>query len=66
MLEGRAENTIKNHWNASMAKKIVVIENEIENRLKAACESARIEYLPCFAENTGSYSEAYKEFFTNF
>ena len=49
-----------------MAKKIVVIENEIENRLKAACESAQIEYLPCFAENTGSYSEAYKGFFTNF
>ena len=66
MLEGRAENSIKNHWNASMSKKISVIENEIESRLRVACESAQIEYLPCFAENTESYSETYKVFFTSF
>lgn len=33
ILEGRAENSIKNHWNASMSKKISSIEAEIENRL---------------------------------
>ena len=66
VLEGRAENSIKNHWNASMSKKISVIENEIESRLRVACENAQIEYLPCFAENTESYSETYRVFFTRF
>ena len=66
MLEGRAENTIKNHWNASMSKKISSIESEIEERLKAACEAAKIEYLPCFAEDTANYPLSYKEFFTRF
>ena len=66
MLEGRAENTIKNHWNASMSKKISAIESEIEERLKAACEAAGIGYLPCFAADTESYPVSYKEFFTKF
>ena len=52
ILEGRAENTIKNHWNASMSKKLSIIETEIEARLREACEEAEIEYLSCFAENT--------------
>ena len=42
MLKGRAENTIKNHWNASMGKKISSIEAVIEERLRAACEAAEI------------------------
>ena len=49
-----------------MSKKIASIEIEIENRLKAACEVAEIEYLSCFAENTESYPEFYKEFFAQF
>ena len=40
ILEGRAENTIKNHWNASMSKKLSIIETEIEARLREACEEA--------------------------
>ena len=66
VLEGRTDNTIKNHWNASMSKKISNIEVEIESRLMEACEAANIEYLSCFAENSGSYPEFYKEFFTKF
>jgi hypothetical protein len=42
VLEGRAENTIKNHWNASMSKKIRNIETIIEERLRTACEAAEI------------------------
>ena len=66
ILEGRAENTIKNHWNASMSKKVGIIQHEIEARLNEACNEAEIEYLSCFAENTEEYPESFKEFFANF
>ena len=49
-----------------MSKKISTIEAEIETRLKEACEAAEIEYLSCFVENTESYPEYYREFFTQF
>ena len=49
-----------------MSKKISTIEAEIDARLKEACEAAEIEYLSCFAENTESYPEYYKEFFAKF
>lgn len=49
-----------------MSKKIRNIETVIEERLRAACEAAEIQYLPCFAEDTANYPLSYKEFFTRF
>ena len=49
-----------------MSKKIRNIETVIEERLRAACEAAEIQYLSCFAEATANYPLSYKEFFTRF
>jgi hypothetical protein len=45
VLEGRTDNTIKNHWNSSMKKKIPEMSREYDNYMKETLTSKGIVYL---------------------
>jgi hypothetical protein len=45
VLEGRTDNTIKNHWNSSMRKKLTEFKKEFESQCRRVCQENKMEYL---------------------
>jgi myb proto-oncogene protein len=60
VLEGRTDNTIKNHWNSSMRKKLSDFKKEFEIQSRKHCQDLKLEYLGVSLEQMKSFPVAYR------
>lgn len=61
VLEGRTDNTIKNHWNSSMRKKLTEFRKEFESQCRRACLEHKLDYQGVATETMRSFSAGYRQ-----
>lgn len=49
-----------------MKKKITDMTFEIEHRFKKKCEDSKLKYIGCPIDQSGTYSNSYKDFYFKF
>ena len=61
ILEGRTDNTIKNHWNSSMRKKLFDFKKEFDTQCRKHCTDMKIDFLGVALDQMRSHSISYRQ-----